>query len=102
MDIQVVKWAYAPAHMDVNLAAMLASLSEIFALEVNPANPRKLHFKHIEAAESISEVEFVSPDEAVISYSNLSAAARGVGSVLSGISGRQSTPFSMLGIRIKG
>ena len=96
----IAKWSYDPANVSADLAALLDSLSEIFALEVNADNPRKLVFEKIEDAETVSEVVFVTPEQALIRYTSISAAARGVGSALAGISGRQSTPFTMLGIMI--
>ena len=100
MAEMVQKWSYDPTHVPAELAALLESLSEVFALEVNKDNPRKLEFERIEADETVSEVEFLSPERAVIRYSAVSAAARGVGSVLAGIQGRYTTPFTMLGIMI--
>ena len=102
MPVNMVKWAYDPQNISAELAELLNSLSEVFALEVNPENPHRIVFELLPGGteEVISEVEFTAETKAVVRYNTLSAAARGVGSVLSGISGRQSTPFTMLGIML--
>ena len=102
MNLAAEKMSYDPAAVPAELLAMLESLGEFFGLEAAAGKPGELKFERIaeNSDEVISEVEFNDNGGALIRYNTISAAARGIGSALAGIAGRQSTPFTMLGVML--
>ena len=94
------KWYWSPEAVPAELIPLLRSLGEIFDLEESSSGEKRLSFEKISGEDVISEVEFITPDHAVIRYNTVSAAARGIGSAMAGIAGRQNTSFTMLGIMI--
>lgn len=59
----------------------------------------KLKFRRVEAEETLSRVTR-TPGEALVEYNSVAAAARGVGAVLAGVEGEETTPFRTLGIML--
>ena len=92
-------WYWSLAQAPAELHSMLSELGELFGL-VQGAGENTISFERIEGEGVISEVEFLSENAAVVRYNTVSAAARGVGSVMANIAGRQSTSFTMLGIMV--
>ncbi len=80
------------------LLELLETLGEEYPM-VEGGRGVKLKFRRIQSAETVSNV-IRSKGEALIEYSSISAASRGIGSVLSGLQGRESTPFKTLGIML--
>ncbi len=93
------RWSWNPAAVPAELHALLDSFGEIFPIERGSIAGHELKFEHIAADGLVSEVVF-EPGGAVIRYNQLCAAGRGVGSALAGIAGRESTPFTMIGIML--
>ncbi|MBO5924383.1 MAG: hypothetical protein J6Q81_07700 [Lentisphaeria bacterium] len=93
------KWYWSTAQAPAELHYMLSELGELFDL-VQGSGSKTITFERIAGEGVISEVEFVSENSAVVRYNTVSAAARGVGSVMANIAGRQSTSFTMLGIMV--
>ncbi len=59
----------------------------------------KLEFQRIDEPETTVKVAR-TPRQARIEYTSVATAARGIGAVLSGLDGREATPFKMLGIML--
>lgn len=95
----IERWSWRPAEVPAELHGLLTVLGEIFPLERGGAAGRNLRFERIAGEGLVSEVEFRGGD-ALVRYNTVSAAGRGVGSVLAGIAGREETPFTMLGIML--
>ena len=93
------KWTWDRQNTPGTINCALESLRELWDLDCNDPTAKKLVFEAINADEVTSEVEYTAGG-AIIRYNTLSAALRGVGSAVSGISGRQSTSFTMLGIML--
>ncbi|MBE6367007.1 MAG: beta-N-acetylhexosaminidase [Lentisphaerae bacterium] len=93
------KWTWDRQNTPGNINCALDSLRELWDLDCNDSTAKKLVFEAINADEVTSEVEYTA-EGAIIRYNTLNAALRGVGSAISGIAGRQSTPFTMLGIMV--
>ncbi len=93
------KWYWSAEKTPVELHEMLKSLGELFDLSEG-AGDKSITFERISGEGVISEVEFSGTAAAVVRYNTVSAAARGLGSAMANIAGRQSTDFTMLGIMI--
>ena len=93
------KWYWSTAQAPAELHYMLSELGELFDL-AQGSGDKVITFERIAGEGVISEVEFTGENSAVVRYNTVSAAARGVGSVLAKIAGRQSTGFTMLGIMV--
>ncbi len=59
----------------------------------------KLKFRRIEAEETTSNV-MRAKGEVTVEYSSIAAAARGIGTALAGLNGKETTPFRTLGIML--
>lgn len=102
MNCHCEKWYWNPETVPFELHGLLNILGEIFPLKPGSDHKHELQFVQLAdspAYEVISEVSYTSSG-ATIKYNSIGAAGRGVGSVLAGLSGRESTPFTMLGIMI--
>ena len=100
MSCQCKKWSWNSSTVPAELHPMLRSLGELFDICEDPAGSNQLQFQRIEGEGLVTEVSFSAPDKALIGYNTVASAARGIGSVLANISGRETTPFTMLGIML--
>ena len=92
-------WYWSVSQTPEELHAMLSELGELFGLKQGTGE-NTVTFERFAAEGVVSEVEFLSDNAAVVRYNTVSAAARGIGSVMANIAGRQSTGFTMLGIMV--
>ncbi len=93
------KWYWSAAQVPAELHTMLSELGELFGL-AEGSGAKNITFERIAGDGVVSEVEFLDANNAVVRYNTISAAARGVGSVMANIAGKQSTSFTMLGIMV--
>lgn len=80
------------------LIPLLRVLAEEYPV-AKKGNGGRLKFRRVSGDEVISAV-IRSGNEAVIEYSSVSAAARGIGTLLSGMEGENRSPFAELGIML--
>ena len=95
-----INWSYDPAAVPAELLPMLRSLKEFFNISEDAAGEYKLAFERITGEGMISEVSFPTEKSALIKYNTVTTAARGIGSAMAGLAGRQSTSFTMMGIML--
>lgn len=95
-----INWSYDPAAVPAELLPMLRSLKEFFNINEDAAGEYKLVFERITGEGMISDVSFPTEKSALIKYNTVTTAARGIGSAMAGLAGRQSTSFTMMGIML--
>ena len=89
MSCQCKKWSWNSSTVPAELHPMLRSMGELFDICEDPAGSNQLQFQRIEGEGLVTEVSFSAPDKALIGYNTVASAARGIGSVLANISGRE-------------
>ena len=92
------KFVYSEKELTPELTDLLNTLREEYPLAPGE-NGINLSFCRISADETVSEVER-SGDGFLVKYNTTAAAARGVGSVLSGIVTKETTSFENMGIML--
>ncbi|MBQ9336489.1 MAG: family 20 glycosylhydrolase [Lentisphaeria bacterium] len=80
------------------LVPLLRTLAEEYPIKERGDGPQ-LKFRRISGKETVSAV-IRSGNEAVIEYSSISAAARGLGTLLAGMEGENRSPFAVFGIML--
>ena len=94
----IVKLVWSKAGTPPELFPLLETLGEEFPVS-GSGKGLKVEFKRIQNQETVSNV-IRSKGKVLIEYSSLTAAARGLGSALAGIEGRNVTSFTTLGIML--
>lgn len=94
----IVKLVWSKAETPQELFPLLETLGEEFPVS-GSGKGLKVEFKRINNEETVSNV-IRSKGKVLIEYSSLTAAARGLGSALAGIEGRNATSFTTLGIML--
>ena len=94
------EWYFRKEETPAELHGLLHELGAVLPVrEGLVPGAGEIRFERIAGEGLISEVEFTASG-AVVRYNHLSAAGRGVSSVLAGLEGREKTPFAMLGIML--
>ena len=92
-------WYWQRSGVPEELHSLLENLQEVCPLTEGCVPGKNLRFEKISGQGMISSVEF-DGDGALIRYNTVAAAGRGVGSAAAGISGREETGFTMMGIML--
>ena len=99
MSDQSVKLSWKSSETPAEINAMLNTLAEEYPVS-DGGRGLKLRFKKVSGSEQTVSNVIRSRGEVLIEYSSVAGAARGVGTALAKLEGRESTPFSSLGIML--
>lgn len=100
MSLNSKKWYWNAAETPAELHVLLRALGDIFDIAESADGANKVTFERITGENVISEVQIIDDKQARILYNTTAAAARGVGSLLAGLTGRSVTQFTMLGVML--
>ena len=100
MSLNSKKWYWNAAATPAELHVLLRALGDIFDIAESADGANKVTFERITGENVISEVQIIDDKQARILYNTTAAAARGVGSLLAGLTGRSVTQFTMLGVML--
>ena len=95
---QNTKFIWRDNDVPEELQELLHTLGEEYPVS-DSGRGLKLKFRRIDATETVSNVKR-SKGEVTVEYSSVAAAARGIGTALAGLDGKETTSFRTLGIML--